>query len=416
MEGKLGPGDVVVMGDGNYTFSRCNPYAGSNRIFYSGGMNGTPTEPIIIRSENKHGAVWDGEETNPNGGARGRYVAWMDSCSYIEFHDLEVKNNQVGFLATTSQTPCHHVTFKGNKMHNHALAAVNMQMTTHDYTFDSNVIYDSVDDLGYSADHRCSHNHNLYLNGYNITLQNNVLYNSQGGTSVTIGGFCSTNGNADPPGFTHTVHAYNNTFDGNGCVVDYTEPGGDKRYNTNDFWNRALGGGNFCNTNFGGAAPRNFKNVRMANNLFINGQTATWGGRVPHAWGNTNAESIQSPPSCDHWPWATGCSTANGDPGYLEFFNNVAVTNVQEPTHRQWADAYVDNCDGCTGINLTNEAQNDYRPTSGSTDLIGKGSPSYAPPYDFLGRMRPPGSVDVGAYQFSTPGPTPEPPSFADGG
>jgi len=254
--------------------------------------------------------------------------------------------------------------------------------------------------------------------GYNINVTNTVLHSSGGGSMLTVGGMCSS-GTRDPVGFTHQIHAVNNTFDGNGCVVTYTEPSGDKRFNSIDFWNRAFTPKHCADE---GGTPRNFKNVIFENNLMLGGQTATWRGEQPQFVGNTNSESIQNPPECKHWPWwSDSCENAtNGDAGYLIFNNNVAETRALNPQHQQWADEYKNNCDECDGINVANKSEHDYKPTAGSIALIGKGSTNNAPGHDILGNPRPPGSVDVGAFQFSSsgtappPAPKATPPTFED--
>jgi len=411
MQGKLGAGDMVIMGDGNYTFGNCA--AGPNRMLDTKGMNGTAQNPIVIKAENKGGVVWDGEETDPDEDNRGVYIVYLRGCSFIEFHDFEAKRSRVTFHGNDRDNICHDITLSGMEIHDHGLAGILTQLNYYNINIDSSFFYDSVDNSRRDANHTCVHNHNLYLNGYNITLTNNVLHSANGGSMLTIGGMCSFVGDSDPVGFTHQVHAINNTFDGNGCVVTYTEPGGDKRFNAIDFWNRSYTPA-FC-AELGGT-PRNFKNVRFENNLMLNGQEASWGGYQSQFISNTNAESVKTPPHCNHFGWwSASCEEGtNGTTGYLEVNNNVSETRALNSEHQAWADEYNNNCDECDGINLVNESAHDYRPTANSTALIGKGLAENAPSYDILGNPRNPGSIDIGAYQFSIPGPRPNPPNFVE--
>jgi hypothetical protein len=173
------------------------------------------------------------------------------------------------------------------------------------------------------------------------------------------------------------------------------------RWNPLDFWNRG-----FSNCGNQGYTPRHFKNVTIENNLFLNGRGGeAKGGGLGQFIANTNAESVGETPSCQHWPWYDpSCSNAtNGDCGYLRVNNNVAEIYVLNPTHEAWADQYTGNCSNCFGINLTDEANHDYTPTTASEALIDRGSGEHAPSYDIRGQVRPSGTgVDVGAYEFAS--------------
>jgi hypothetical protein len=410
MQGKLSAGDVVIIGDGNYTFSKCGS---GNEILNVQGMHGTPQNPIIIKSENKWGAVIDGEETSPDDGDRSRYLIKYRGASNITFEAFEVKRAKVLFHGNDPRNVSHDIIFRGMKLHDCGFACIQNKGTYYNITIDSNFIYDTKDNSKHTGSHVCTHNHNLYLMGYNLTVTNNVLHSSNGGSMMTVGGFCSLSGNQDPVNFTHTIHATNNTFDGNGCDANYVEPDGSKRYNSIDFWNRQFTP-QHC-TDIGGI-PRNFKNVRFQNNLMLNGQTANSGSEQSHFVSNTVVDKIVNPPNCTHWPWwSSSCvSGTRGDVGYLEFINNAAEVRAQNSTHQQWTTKYTDNCDECVDINVLNESGQDYRPTEKSTALIGKGLAAGAPAYDILGKPRALGSIDIGAFQLSAPGPKPNPPSFTE--
>ena len=421
LHSKLVPGTTAIIGDGTYSWSRCN---GSNAIFRPIDKDGTAAQPIVVMAENKWGAVFDGEEVVRDDAVRGRKLIMFEYSSHIEIRDIELKRGKSGIEFYAGRVNSF-ITLKNLKMYDFTFVAISTQITDRDITIDGTLSYDIWDDSNYDQNHTCVHQHNMYLNGYNLTVTNNVLHSSNGGTALTVGGFCNIDGvEQDPAGFTHTIHAVNNTFDGNGCVATYTEPGGDRRFSTIDFYNRTLHSGDYCSNITGGAKKRNFKNVAFENNLFLGGQTAIAPtGQPAHAAGYQNAETILVPPSCLDHPWrSASCQTATlGSAGYLIYKNNVAETYTQNPTYQGWTSEYANNCDQCSGINVTNKTQHDYRPTANSTALIGKGSAQNAPSYDFLGRIRPAGSVDVGAYQFSTdvtggPGPTPNPPTFADSG
>lgn len=402
VEGNLSAGDVVIFGDGNYTFSRCGS---GNEILNLNGTKGTSSDWIVLRAENKWGAVFDGQDTASSSDNRSRYLVKVSGASYIRFEDFEMKSAQVIFHGNDQSRIAHHLHFKGMRLHDCGLACIHSGVgVNHDWIIEANYIYDIVD----RASDPCNHNHGAYLHGYNHTLVNNVLYSGFGGSLLSVGGICSLNGQNDPPDFTHTIWAINNTFDGNGCVLSTSAR------DSIDFYNRQFANADNCANKSPSGTPRNFKNVRFDNNLFLHGETqndSSGRGAQFVSSDSTTNESV----SCTHWPWyQPGCSTqARGTAGYLEFNNNVSETRAQNSQYQGFTTVYSQNCDSCTSINLTNETGHDYEPTVDSSAIIGTGSPTYAPIDDILGNPRDPGSVDVGAYQISTSGPRPNPPVFS---
>ena len=347
-----------------------------------------------------------------------RNIIFLEWNDYWVIDGFEIIRGDRG-VNSYQNRPSTHIVLRNLKIHDIGFSGIYSGILDHDWTVDRNLIYDIWGDSSWDANNTCVHEHGWYANGYNLTLTNTVMHTSEGGTIITVGGFCEADGSqADPPEFSHTLWMINNTIDGDGCVVSYTEPGGDKRYNTMDFYNRTLHSGNYCATQSGfpNAIPRNFKNVLIANNLFLRGQTGTWtNGESAQSVGYQNAEGIVTPPSCLDNPWqSASCeSTAKGTAGYLRFDNNVSQDNyVQNPTHQGYTDEYSSNCDQCGGIALEDQTSHDYRPTASSTALIGKGTSTNAPQVDFFGNARASGAIDIGAIQFSDPGPRPNPPTF----
>ena len=412
-------GDVIVIGDGTYTYDNCGNLF-SNHMLSLSTQHGTADDYIVWKAENVGQVLWDGEEhsedagdrENPNaisGSGSRLFLVTMKDCSFIRFEDMEMTGGGSGLYGNSVQNICHDIIIDNMEIHDFGISGIHWQIDYYNLTVKNSLLYDVVDDItryeqpptGDAADdnHACVHNHSLYLNGYNITLENNILHSSEGGSMLSFGGMCGFTAAEDPPNFSFLAKVYNNTFDGNGCVATYREEGGtgDRRFNAIDFWNRAMGGGGFC-ADVGGF-PRNFKNVEFKNNLFLNGQTNQWNGTDPQFISNTNAETVQAPgQNCSHWPWADGCSTALGGSGYLRVNNNTAETRTLNSAHQANADEYLNNNDDCTDCAVVNESTHDYTPTGSPTDICGQGDNAVAPAFDFNGTARgnPP---DIGAIE-----------------
>lgn len=402
-------GDVISIGDGTYTYDNCGNLF-SNHMLDLRNQHGTADDPIVWKAENDGMVIWDGEEHNSDSGQRINpnalsgagsrlYIITARDCSHITIQDMEMTGGEGGFWGNSSQEPCHDVIIDNMEIHDFGLAGITWQVDYWNLTISNSLLYDVVDDISkHDQNHTCVHNHSAYLNGYNLTLFNNIFHSSDGGSTLTFGGVCNfTTGAQDPPNFTHLAHVYNNTFDGNGCVLTYIEPGGDLRYNAVDFWNRATGSGGFC-ADIGGD-PRNFKNVEFENNLFLNGQTAQWTTYDSQFISNTNAESVQPPgTTCSHWPWAAGCSTSRGVPGYLNINNNTSETRALNTEHQANTDEYLNNNDDCTDCAVANESTHNYTPFGSPTDICDQGDATNAPATDYNGTARgnPP---DIGAIE-----------------
>lgn len=398
----LKAGDVVIIGNGTYTHSACGA---GNRIWNHNGDNGQPGNYITVKAENRHGAIIDGQDNNPNNDGRDVFGIQTDNCSYIALEDLVITRMRAGIWESGNDlgSTCHHVRIKGNKIYNHGFSGVRTGLSSHHWEFDSNEIYDIRETLSQDRNHQCAHNHSIYLNGHTHTVVNNVMHSSMGGSVLTLGGWCSQTA-ADPGDFEFGYMVVNNTVDGNGCQTQGTVGYGDKRYNPIDFWNRAFTSGN-C------PVARNFKDVTIENNLFLNGEP-TPSGSQPSQFLTTNlAGTIVSDPKCQHYPWhdRAACeNSTNGDAGYLRVNNNVAEIYVQNPTYQAWSDEYNGNCDQCSNIGVANEANNQYTPQANSTALLNKGSKANAPAYDINGNPRQVADgVDIGAYELATVRPNP---------
>lgn len=404
IEGNVVAGDVILVGDGIYNITRCSD---SDTVLRPTGIDGSLGNPITLRAENKHGAVFDGEETSQDGASMSRNIIFFEWNDYWEIDGFELTRADRGIQSYQAR-PSTNITLKNLKIHDIGFSGVYSGILDHDWSGDALLIYDIWSDSGWDANNTCVHEHGWYMNGYNITLTNSVLHSSDGGTIITFGGFCDVDGDVstDNDNFTHSYKLVNNTIDGNGCVVTYTEPLGDLRYNTTDFYNRTLNSGNYCSglnpTSFPNARGRNYKNIITQNNLFLNGQTASYFGEPAHSYGNTNSESVTTPPSCYDFPWySTSCVGSNGDVGTIELYNNVSADNyVLNPTHQGYVTGstggvYSNNTSNAGEQNLTDEANNDYTPTASSTDLCGQGRSVDLPATDFNGNART--QADIGA-------------------
>lgn len=172
------PGDTVIVKDGVY---------GSNKKKFSLlklERGGTPDNWITFRSENKWGAVLDGENIVEHG--------WIftNTAIYVRVENFEIKGAQWdGFWSLSG---AHHIYLFGNHIHEigkiytdlpYGLAGVYQSSGTSFHTYDSNVIHDNG-----RLSEGCSLDHGIYIHGENNSIINNVFYNHQSGWPIHIAG------------------------------------------------------------------------------------------------------------------------------------------------------------------------------------------------------------------------------------
>ena len=216
------PGDTVLVADGIYT-GPSNPWCKNSGtvavVCLSRG--GAAGNPITFRSQNKWGAVLDGQNTysigfTVNGGGTliGNYV----------IQDFEIKNmvdpgSAGGASAIELFAHGHDTVIRGNNIHDIGrinTATCNGQVGVYLNVDNVTIEGNSIHDLGRTspAGAGCapagvidaSHDHGVYLSGgNNAIVRNNLFYNITRGWGVQI--FPSTRSN---------VQILNNTFGGPG--------------------------------------------------------------------------------------------------------------------------------------------------------------------------------------------------------
>lgn len=338
----------------------------------------------------------------------------MRNCSWIEIRGINITGGEGGIYASFRTTPCNDVVIDDVEIYDCGLACIITQLDYYNFEISNSLFYDVVDNKtdygpipGDGENHECIHNHHLYLNGWNMTVTNSIFHSSDGGSMLTIGGACNFDADADPVGFTHLIHVYNNTFDGNGCVATFTEQTtGDQRWNAIDFFNRAVTPA-FCESATPAGYARNFKNVEFRNNLLLGGNMNNSAIGDSQFFTHGIAEVIQDPSDtgdaaiCNHWPWNASCSTSRGTFGYLNFSNNTAETETLNTEHQASATSYgeyANNNDDCTDCAVRLNNRHDYTPSGSPTEICGQGDTTYAPTVDYNGNTRgnPP---DIGAIE-----------------
>jgi hypothetical protein len=212
----VNPGDVVCVADGVYTDDGLWP---EDRIVNL-NRGGTAENWVIFRSENKWGAVLDGEDNKND-------YCWVfaKNASYVRVENFELRGCAEGGFWSNSGV-AHHIYIFGNHIHHmgrkctgtwggFGLGAYKGGNLSH-HTYDSNVIHDNGrfatgengcdneqqyeldlaagkctegDKLGCWCPH-CykNHDHGLYLQwGPDISVINNLFYNNNRGWSVIVG-------------------------------------------------------------------------------------------------------------------------------------------------------------------------------------------------------------------------------------
>ena len=205
----VNPGDTVIVKDGVYTDTDNN---GRIVLLEKGG---TSDNWITFRSENKWGAVLDGENNSIS-------YCWMvgDNINYIRIEDFEVKGcGSAGFWSSSNTQYiyyyCNHVHDIGRLCTDdvYGRMAFYQRSSAHHITYDSNVIhhigrYATGENNCQNETHNYqNHDHGMYLNGSNATIINNIFFENKSGWDITVTGCYRTNGITD-------WNIINNTFVG----------------------------------------------------------------------------------------------------------------------------------------------------------------------------------------------------------
>ncbi len=220
------PGDTVIVGDGTYRDSNNDGYI----VYLDRG--GTSSAWVTFKSENKWGAVLDGQNNKT------RYC-WLNykKADYVRIEDFEIKGCVKGIFSNNEN---HDIYVYRNHIHDigrletydlDGKSAVHTGKGTYNFTFDSNVIHTIGRLNPYTTpavpESSCTtppkyiynrtvykdlitcynHDQGLYLFGSNHKVINNIFYDMKSGWPIQISGGPSA---TDGPNW----QIMNNTFYG----------------------------------------------------------------------------------------------------------------------------------------------------------------------------------------------------------
>ena len=196
------PGDTVIVRDGNYVD------ADNDGMVLEIKNSGTAEAWVTYKSENKWGAVIDGQNNKTKNGV-------VFNGSYIHLENFEIKDtNETGLFSYF-----HHIDISGNNIHhigkkcsNTVAGLVGMFLSANNLTIQKNVIHD----IGRFApgENGCkptnvnykNHDHAIYIEACkNVLIKNNTIYNIKRGWAIH-----SYNGNTST--VNDNIQVINNTF------------------------------------------------------------------------------------------------------------------------------------------------------------------------------------------------------------
>jgi len=182
------PGDTVIVKDGTYIDDDGNNFV---VVLNNGGTLGNP---ITFKSENKWGAVLDGQNYTTSYG-----WGFSANANYVRIEDFEIK----GFSrdGATSNAGAQNGYYYRNHIHHignyctdggNGLDGIYQGATSNNFTYDSNVIH-NIGRL-HPGEQGCSpqsvnwtnHDHGLYLHGNNNLVENNIFYDNDSGWHIQI--------------------------------------------------------------------------------------------------------------------------------------------------------------------------------------------------------------------------------------
>ncbi len=179
----VNPGDTVIVRNGIYTRVAIN-------------RSGTENNWIVFKSENKWGAVLDGNSNSESHG-----WSFNGNSSYIRVENFEIRDFSAGGFH--SNASAHHIYIKGNHVHHIGRICSSDQYGKDGMyiggksgyiTLDGNVWHD-VGRLE-NGEKGCqntnqyfqNHDHGLYINASHIIVINNIFYNFFRGWAIHIYG------------------------------------------------------------------------------------------------------------------------------------------------------------------------------------------------------------------------------------
>lgn len=173
------PGDMIIVGDGIYQTN-------SDQLFNL-NKGGSSESRLVIKSENKWGAIMDGQD-----GITLYPFVFSTNASYIDIQDFEITGFHRGMWANTPEAPSNFITIKGNKIHDFGRNLVDgggslyVGRYHHDWTITQNLIYNIgtiAPDVVYNLDHAI---YIIYTSPtlaeipYNFTITNNIIWGCSG--------------------------------------------------------------------------------------------------------------------------------------------------------------------------------------------------------------------------------------------
>ena len=205
----VSPGDTIIVRNGNYTTT--------NPRLVDINVGGTASNWITIKSENKWGAVLDGQNNTTNGG-----LLLQAGAQYIRIEGFEIKGFFGYGVSVGNNTAANNIYFYRNKIHDigrQQITCTDFSVTygksafftgvgTSQITVDSNIFYNIGRFPGGCIDNDYNKDQTIYIKASNVTIVNNVLYNNLAGWNIAL------DGTADVPGGIENIIISNNTFYG----------------------------------------------------------------------------------------------------------------------------------------------------------------------------------------------------------
>ena len=180
----VNPGDTVLVRNGVYADRDSNGWAVSLK------RGGTAALPVLFKSENKWGAVIDGQ-------AGAGTFGWRIACSCVTVQDFEVKDFwSHGIFCESGE----HIVIKGNHIHNiqkpfdatpYGIDGCFERANCKSITYDSNVIH-HIGRAG-PLDHR-QHDHGIYTCSSGARIVNNIIYDCDSGWCIQVTGYAAIDG------------------------------------------------------------------------------------------------------------------------------------------------------------------------------------------------------------------------------
>jgi hypothetical protein len=374
-------GDNIVVKDGIYTNTT------TDLVWINKWTKGTAQNPIRVLSQNRWGAVLDGNYRN-------RMIFSIDrDVEHIIIEGFEIKRAYYsGIYSNPSTVTTHNITIRGNWIHNigndrtldcergasAGISGVTSARRTRYWTIDGNRINTIGRLPGACPEHDYKHDHGLYVQGHGHVVMNNIIFDNKAGWDIKADHTIARNDESGP---------------------DYEFPPGER---AGVYVNNTLAS---INPNrigqinlFRNSGPKP-AHVLIMNNVFWNSKTtAVRMGSGGYPW--PGLEILNNITTADHIAWNERDSF---DPTSEIITNGGTVQeNVTNTTNRGIRG---------TSLGMADPARHDFRLTGTATLLIDQATTTHrraglshvhAPSRDHLGIPRPQGSGrDRGAHEWA---------------